>query len=221
MENNIDVNADNAKWIIDNHNHRIVPFVNHFLAIDYNPNGQYNKIVIRRHTVNNPKLTKFQAWEFRDKLTGLTAKNNSRSSRARVWEFTQDDIDDIFVSFQKSKLLKFARKLPNNGIVRVNESPNNIFCYVDMSHWDNYSAKLREKIIEHYDFVDGSSLYYFLNKYYPFIVKHHSLTPKSKLYLATKIYKNGYHISIDKRSVDLVGKKIKFKCTSIHHIMSK
>lgn len=217
MENNIDIKNDHARWMIDNYNHKIIPYENHLMALDYLPNAQYG-IVLRRQNI---KQTQNQSWEFREKISDLVGKIANKSKRARIWDFNEDDIDDLFVSHQKSKLLKYARKLPGYGYVNVNESPEKIFCYLNLSHWDKYASQFREKIIDYYDFVDSSSLYYFINKYYPFIVKHHGLTPKSKLYLSTKIYKQGYHISLYKDSKNLLGKKIKFKCISLNHLVHR
>jgi hypothetical protein len=223
MENNIDVKGGHYKWIIDNYKHKIIPYGNHLLCLSHNPKMQYG-VTVRRQVVNpnqNPKWVFHQTWDFREKINDLIKTTMVKSKRARVWEFNQDDIDDIFVSHQKSKLLKFAQSLPNHGHIKVDESAKGIFCYIDMSHWDKYATQFREKIIEHYDFIDGASLYYFINKYYPFIVKHHSLTPKSKLYLATKLYKKGYHISLFKDSQELIGKKIKIKSIGLNHLVHR
>jgi hypothetical protein len=217
LENVINMKTNHAKWMIDTFNHKIHPFDNHLLSLDYNPKAKYG-ILVRRS--DSKQFNSFnQTWDFREKINNLTT--NFKSDRARVWEYNKEDIDNLFVSYQNSKLLKFARKLPNHGYVKVDQSPGKIFCYIDVSHWDKYADKFREKIIEYYDFADSSSLYYFVEKYYPFIVKYHGLTPKSKLLLATKLYKKGYHISLYQKTKDLVGKKLKFKSTGLNHLVNR
>jgi hypothetical protein len=213
LENVIDLNQTHSRWMIDNVNKTIQPYDNHLLSLDYDPNKKYGILVRRsdfRHNQN-------QTWQLLDRV----GEDKTSQSRARVWEYSKDDIADLFVSYQNSKLLQYAKKLPCYGYVKVDQYSNRIFCYIDVPHWNKYAEKFREKIIQHYDFRDSSSLYYFVNKYYPFIVKHHNLTPKSKMYLATDIYKKGYHISLYQNSKTLVGKKIKFKCVSLNHLVNR
>lgn len=214
IENIINVNSDHAKWLIDNVKHKIYPYGNHLLALDYDPTRKYG-IIVRRA---NFHINHNQIWDFKDKITNTSL---SKKDRARVWEFDKNDIEDLFVSYQHSKLLKYAKSLPCYGYVKVEESPKKVFCYIDVSHWDMYADKFREKLIEYYDFADSSSLYYFINKYYPFIAKHHGLTPKSKLYLATNLYKKGYHISLYQNSKTMAGKKMNFKCVGLNHLVNR
>lgn len=213
IENIIDMNQTHARWIIDNVDKKIHPYDNHLLCLDYDPNKKYG-ILVRR---SNFHYNMNQTWQFLDRA----GSSNVSKSRARVWEYGKDDISDLFVSYQNSKLLQYAKKLPAYGYVKVDQYPNRVFCYIDVSHWDKYMDTFRDKIIQHYNFMDSSSLYYFINRFYPFIVKHHNLTPKSKLYLATDIYKKGYHISLYQNSKDLAGKKIKFKCVSLNHLVNR
>lgn len=214
LENVVDLKFAHARWLIDNVKHKIQPYDNHLLALDYDPTRKYGVIVRRA----NFHMNFNQTWDFKEKLEHTKSVSKSRS---KVLEFNKEDIGDLFVSHQNSKLLKFAKRLPAHGYVKAEISPNRTFCYIDVSHWDKHAEKFREKIIQYYDFMDSSSLYYFINKYYPFIVKHHKLTPKSKLYLATKIYKKGYHISLYQNSKDLAGKKMKFNCVSLNHLVNR
>ena len=215
VENEINNDCDNQKWIIDNKNHRIIPYSNHLMTLEYKPGTSYTMKVNRwSETKQNQK------WYFseRSKTDGIT-------DRERVRKFSHVDIEDLFVSHQNSKLLRYIQTLPNVGKVKVIKKADNeaydVFCYIDLKYWEKYDAKLRKRIIQHYDFADSASLYHFINKYYPIVVKHHKLTPDSKLFLATKIYKTGPHISLYKDSRVLEGKEVEFKSVALNHVVCR
>lgn len=206
IEPEINLDNNNSKWIIDIENHTIHPYDNHLLNMEYIPGAMFSLVLKKKQEV----VPKLQLWDFKDHTNEIDKEKG---------EFTCDNLDDLFVSHQNSELLQFAKSLPQHGYIKTTYQNDKMFCSIDLSHWDKYAPTFREKIIDYYGFENSSSLYHFLKKYYPFVCDHHALNETSNLYLATKIYNKGQHISLYNQSKYLTGKKVKFNCVSLIHFV--
>jgi hypothetical protein len=211
LESEINPENNNAKWIIDTESHTIHPYDNHLLNVEYIPGISFG-LILKKKLEYTPKT---QLWDFRDQTKDLESPDHDN----KVWNYTCEDLKDLFVSHQNSELLQFAKSLPQYGYIKTTYLNDKIFCSIDLSHWDKYAQMFREKIIDYYNFENSTSLYHFIKKYYPFVCDYHALNENSNLYLATRIYKDGNHISLYNQSKYLTGKKVKFNCVSLMHFL--